>query len=399
MWLRSTVVCLGLILCIRVVQSQGDKNQAIQQYADAGQQALATGRYGEAQANFEKLAKLEPSIAEIHATLAVIYFKQRQYEQAIREIHTAQKLKPSLPKLDSLLGMSLAEMGRFSEALPGLEKGMKQMADTEVRRMCGLELLRAYTGLDRDADAVTTALALNKYYPDDPEILYHTGRIYGNIAYVVMESLHDKAPDSIWMLQAQGEAYESQKDYPAAIAAFQRVLNVQPGRPGIHYRMGRVYLRRFKEAGQASDRDSAETEFEAELATDPNHGNSAYELAQLHYDQGKLEQAQEEFQALLTRKPDFEEALVGLAGILLESQKAGDAIAPLRHAVQIKPSDEVAWYRLARALRVTGDTSGEKQAMVEFQKLRSTESARQARTRVIDESSEVTPQALGETQP
>jgi len=31
--------------------------------------------------------------------------------------------------------------------------------------------MRTYTGLQRDKDAVTVALELNKLYPDDPEIL------------------------------------------------------------------------------------------------------------------------------------------------------------------------------------------------------------------------------------
>jgi Tfp pilus assembly protein PilF len=129
--------------------------------AEAGQKAMAAGHYADARESFEKLVRLEPGIAEVHATLAAIYFKQREYELSIREVRAAQKLKPSLPKLDSLLGLSFSELGRFHEALPQLEKGFK-LSDPEVRRMCGLQLLRAYTGLGRDSDAVETALALNK---------------------------------------------------------------------------------------------------------------------------------------------------------------------------------------------------------------------------------------------
>src|ERR1700733_6979460 len=199
------VFALWGCLAISASGQTSSEDQAAR-YAAAGQQALSEGRYPEAQANFEKLAKLAPQVAEVHATLAAIYFKQREFELAVREVRTAQKLKPSLPRLDSLLGLSLSEMGQFSEALPHLEKGFKDASDSEGRRMCGLQLLRAYTGLSRDADAVETALALNKLYPDDPEVLYHTGRIYGNLAYVTMEKLHDKAPNSIWMLQARGEA-------------------------------------------------------------------------------------------------------------------------------------------------------------------------------------------------
>ena len=96
------------------------------QYAEAGQKALAAGDYPVAHTNFEKLVKLHPEIAEVHASLAVIDFKLRDYEHAVQEIQTAKKLKPGLPSLDSLLGMSLAELGRFEDALPGSGRRLHQ---------------------------------------------------------------------------------------------------------------------------------------------------------------------------------------------------------------------------------------------------------------------------------
>ena len=60
--------------------------------------------------------------------------------------------------------------------------------------MCGLQLLRAYSGLRRDSKAVEVALELNRLYPDDPEVLYHTGRIFGNFAFLNMQKLAQVAP-------------------------------------------------------------------------------------------------------------------------------------------------------------------------------------------------------------
>jgi len=384
-----------LVLLPLLALGQAATNEVAEQYAEAGQRALAAGEYAAAQTDFEALAKLEPGVAEVHATLAIIYYKQREYDQAVNAIHAAQKLKPSLPKLDSLLGMSLAELGRFREALPGLEKGFKQSADPEVRRMSGLHLLRAYTGLQRDADAVEVSLSLNKLYPTDPEVLYNTGRVLGNYTYIVMERLHDEAPNSIWMLQAQGEAYESQKDYNSAITSFNRILTMDPHRPGIHYRIGRVYLRRFQDSHDDKDRSAAEGEFQAELAVDPKNGNSAYELAQMDYDLGDLEKSRQGFEALVAQRPDFEEARVGLAGVLIESQKADLAVPQLKRAVELSPEDEVAWYRLARALRMTGDADGQRKAMAEFQRLHAIQNTRVAKTGILSDSKEVTPQQLG----
>jgi len=363
-----------------------------ERYAEAGQRAIAAGQFGEARKDFEQLAKLEPAVAEVHATLAAIYFKQHEFELAVREVRTAQKLKPGLPKLDSLLGVSLAELGRFSEALPGLVNGFRQTVDPDVRRMCGLQLLRAYTGLDRDSDAVETALMLNKLYPDDSEVLYHTGRIYGNFAYITMLKLHDKAPNSVWMLQAQGEANESQKDYDAAIIAFNHVLTIDPNRPGIHYKLGRIYLTRFRDSQKPEDRDAAIREFSAELAHDPESGNAGYELANLHAADGNRDDAITQFQAVLQRYPDFEEALVGLGGVYLEIQKPAEAIPLLERATRSRPGDEVAWYRLAQADRATGNKQEQAKALEAFTRLHSSTPGTLRKPNADDE---VTPQQLG----
>ena len=180
-------------LCVlpSVARSQGNTEEESAQYAAEGQRALAQGQFEAAQAAFEKLAKLNPGVAEVHATLAAIEFKQREYSSALHEAELAQKLKPRLPRLDSLIGLSMSELGRYAEALPRLEEGFKDPSDKEVRRMCGLQLLRAYTYLGRDANSVETALELNRLYPNDPEVLYNTGRIYGNYAYIIMERLHN----------------------------------------------------------------------------------------------------------------------------------------------------------------------------------------------------------------
>jgi len=346
-----------------------DNQEEVARYAEAGQKALRSGQYAEARQNFEQLAKLEPNIAEVHATLAAIYFKQREYERTIQEVHSAQKLKPSLPRLDSLLGLAFAELDQFDEALPRLEKGFHQTADSEVRRMCGLQLLRAYPALKRDSDAVETSLALNKLYPGDPEVLYHTGRIYGIFAYTVMTKLKDTAPGSIWTFQAQGELHEAQKEYEDAIFTFNHILELDPGRPGIHYRLGRVYLSRFREHQKPEDREAAQREFMAELTIDPRNGNASYELANIQTDLGNLEEATKLYEQIVERFPDFEEALVGLGGVYLDNQKPAQAITVLERAIKLNPKDDVAWYRIARADRATGNKEGQQKAIATFQEL------------------------------
>jgi len=60
--------------------------------------------------------------------------------------------------------------------LVALMKAFSESADPVLRRMAGLHLQRICTGLGRDRDAVGVALRLSHLYPDDPEVLYHSGR-------------------------------------------------------------------------------------------------------------------------------------------------------------------------------------------------------------------------------
>ena len=353
------------------VWAQGANQDAEEQLAEAGQQALAAAQYAVARTNFEKLAKLQPGIAEVHATLAVIDFKLRDYDQAVSEIRTAKKLKPSLPKLDSLLGMSLAELGQYKEALPGLEEGFKKPPDPYTKRLCGLQLMRAYTGLQRDSDAVNMALELNRLYPDDPEILYHTGRVYGNFAFLTLHKLEVVAPTSVWRHQAAAEAFESEGSTDSAIREYNQVLKLDPNRPKIHYRMGRTLLASWQLNRNPEAQANAVKEFEQELQLDPGDANAMYELADIHRQRNELDQARQLFESSLKDYPDFQQAHVGLAAILMAQQKPNLALPHLEKAVELNPDDEVAWYRLAQADRAVGNTEEQKKALAEFQRLRS----------------------------
>jgi tetratricopeptide (TPR) repeat protein len=382
-----------VLIVIGTAPSQVDEN-AVQKYADAGQQALAAGQYVQAQSNFEQLAKLEPEVAEVHATLAVIDFKLRMYEEAVREIRTAQKLKPGLPRLDSLLAMSLSELGSYKEALPGLEKAFRQSTDPEIKRMCGLQLMRSYTGLQRDDDAVKVALELNRVYANDPEVLYYTGKVYGNYAFLTIRKLAQDAPNSVWRHLAAAEAYESQGSYNEAIGEYRAVLTMDPGRLGIHYRIGRTLLAQSHQTGAQTNTDEARKEFEQELQLDPRNGNANYEIGEIYRKAGQLDQAKQYFERALQYYPDFEEAQLGLAAVLMAQQKPEEALPHLKAAIALNADDEVSWYRLAEVERALGDKSAQQNALAQFRKLHQIALNQQA-SRVVESTSDVTKQEVG----
>ncbi|HZR65693.1 MAG TPA: tetratricopeptide repeat protein [Terriglobales bacterium] len=374
------------LTCVRAQQRQLD-----QQYGEA-QRALAEGNYKKAEQAFEELANADPSVAEIHANLGLIYFEEKKFEQAVPALQRALKLNPSLAKSANILAMSLSELARYAEALPGLEKGFHS-SDPEMRRMCGLQLERAYTGLKRDSDAVKVALQMEQMYPNDPEVQYHDGKIFGNFAFLTMQKLWQASPDSVWKHQAEAEALESQGSYEAAIGQYRDVLTRDPKRPGIHYRIGRTLLARSQKTGSAQDVQDAAQEFGEELELGPN-ANAAYELGEIRRNAGQLEDAQKYFELALKDHPDFEEAQLGLAATLIAKQKPELALPHLQKAISLNRENEVSWWRLAQVERSLGNSDEQKKALAEFQRLHAQSSGQEQSAKKLFSSDEVTKQQI-----
>jgi tetratricopeptide (TPR) repeat protein len=372
--LRSRVVFLAVTFAgcgfALPALAQTSSQDAIGQFSDQGQRALAEGRYSDAEKAFEQLRELEPDVAEVHANLGAIYFQERKFQQAVGALQEALKLKPGLSKTKTLLAISLSETGRYEEAAAGLEKGFANSSDTATRRMCGLQLERVYSGLQRDADAVAVALQLNRLYPDDAEVLYHSGRIFGNYAYLSVKRLGEVAPTSIWTHLASGEALESQGSNDVAISEYHQALALDPYHPGVHYRLGRVLLARATSGASPDDISAALKEFSSELEIDPANASAAYELGEAAHKSGEMVEAERYFRMALRHYPDFEQANLGLAAILMTEGKPELAKALIQKAIAADPGNDVAWYRLAQVERTLGDKPAQQKASAEFLRLR-----------------------------
>jgi tetratricopeptide (TPR) repeat protein len=384
-------VVLSILASAGTAQTSDSKE--VERYAEIGQKALEEGRYPAAEAAFEKLTELSPGTAEVHANLGAIYFQEKKFEKAVGALRQALKLRANLPKSESLLSISLSELGRYSEATPGLEKCFHHSTDTELKRMCGLQLLRADTGLKQENKSVALALELNRLYPDDPEVLYHTARVYGNQAFLNIQRLSLVAPDSLWKSLAAAEAYESQGSYTEAVGEYRHVLVLDPNRSRIHYRLGRTLLAQSRQNNSAELKAVALKEFEQELALDPSDASAAYELGESARGTGQLEEASRYFEQALRFYPDFEEAHVGLAAVLMAQGAPGLALPHLQRAVAINPGDDVAWYRLSRAQKALGNDALQQKALAEFQRLHE-KTLQQLRMKEQTSTSEVTKQVI-----
>jgi tetratricopeptide (TPR) repeat protein len=372
-----------------------DVETSMQKQFQEGARALAEGRYVDAERAYEALAKMNPQVAEVSANLGLVYFQEGKYALANRSLREALKLKPGMTQAGYFLAMSLSELGHYEEALPGLETGFKRASDPGLKRLLGLHLTRAYTGMRRDRDAVQTSLELTRLFPNDPEVLYETGRVCGNFAYLAMQKLASVAADSVWRLQASAELFEAEGQYDAAIANYRKILEREPRRPGIHFRVGRCLLVRARAQNAEGGSTEALKEFDQELAIDPTNANAAYEAGEIFRKTWELNKARELFEMALQYYPDFEEAHVGLARVLLAQQKADPALAHLQKAVSLNREDDVAYYQLAAVYRHMGNANEQQKALAEFRNLRARRAQQQSALVEVSPVRTVTKQELG----
>lgn len=126
---------------------------------------------------------------------------------------------------------------------------------------------------------------------------------------------------------------------------------------------------RFWQRSSPEDLVAAEKEFEEELRLHPGNANAAYELGEMRRKSKQSEDAERYFEQAILHYPDFSEAQLGLAAVLLEKNEPEKALPHAQRAVALDPGNEVCWYRLAKIERSLGNVPEQDKALAEYRRL------------------------------
>ena len=241
-------------------------------------------------------------------------------------------------------GIQLASKGRCSEALPILKKAVAQITDKKLKYDALMSIVHCAMGLEQTEIAVRTLLDLNRTFPNDPEVLYLTTHYYSDLALKASHELAATAPSSPQAQQLEAEAFESQGEWDKAIAQYRMILEQNPQRHGIHYRLGRLFLTKT-----SPDVENAKKELGEELKIDPGSAASEFLLGEIARQGGQWEDAIGHFDKAAKLDEGFIEAYLALGMSRNSAGKFSDAVAPLESYVKMQPDDPAGHYQLATA--------------------------------------------------
>ena len=247
--------------------------------------------------------------------------------------------------------IALAANGHCQEALPVLQKSTAHIGDKELQYRAAMATARCAMSLNRAESAVNALWILRRDFPNDPEVLYITTHYFSELATRASQELAAKAPTSYQAHELEAEAKESQGKWDEAAGEYNGILQQNPKLPGIHYRLGRVYLSKPESAESTA---SAEKELEEELKIDPSNAAAEFMLGEIARRAGQWDPAIEHFSSASRIDDGFAEAFLALGMSLNAAQRFADAVAPLEKYLKMLPGDPAGHYQLAIAYDRTG---------------------------------------------
>jgi len=130
-----------------------------------------------------------------------------------------------------------------------------------------------------------------------------------------------QAPETAEAWYAQGCDLEADEDLEAALAAYRRALEIDPGLPDAHLNLGRL-------RHEMGDLAAAEDHYRAAAEAQPDEPTTAFNLGVVLQDRGRLAEAAAAYEQALALDGRFADAHYNLAGI---HETLGRRQAAFRH--------------------------------------------------------------------
>lgn len=260
-------------------------SETVRAHFSAAQEAQQRRDYATAEREYRAVLTEVPNFAEVHMNVGLLYQLQNRTPEAMTEFRRALKVKPTLAGANFFLGVDYCKIGDGTKAIPYLQAASR-LEPNRPDIWSWLATAEEISG-DIQAEVRTLKHALS-LQPGDADILYLLGHAYEKLGKQEVIRLEKAAPGSSWSEQLLAESYSSSTEWSFAVIRFQNALALSPNRPGLHVRLGEVFL-------HAGRFDQAAQEFEQELRISPNDLRAMVRRGEVKLIQGEIDAALEDW--------------------------------------------------------------------------------------------------------
>jgi len=244
-----------------------------------------------------------------------------------------------------MLGMSYFQLGMNEKAEPFLRAALHASPTDDNVEMILAHILINLRKYDEAASYLNNFLERN---PKNQEAWYMLGKTYLQLSEDALKKINEIDPNSVVAHEIAGEIDESMHNYDVALVEYKKAIDMAPHQPGTHMHMANAYWLIGKW-------ESAQDEFKAELANDPNNCTAQWKLANAMLEANdSSEDALSELNQSIERCPTLMQARVDRARALIRLGKQGDALPDLQMAIKDSPGEPTIHFLLASVYRAQG---------------------------------------------
>ena len=322
------------------------------------------GKLEQAEDAWRAYAKAYPSNPEPYAHMGLMESRQEHYKEAVPLYRKALAMNPTVPGLRLNLALALFKSGQLKEAVPEFEKLLKSAPPNSAEQQRYTILLgMAHYGLAQYSEATPYLKTASASDPQNLTLrlaLAHSC-LWTKQLQCVMDVYHEILSLNAESAEADmiaGEALDEMKDNEGSTKMFRAAVAANPKEPNAHFGLGYL-LWTQKQYPEAA------TEFQAELANDPNHAQSMLYLGDTYLQLNMPDDARPLLEKAVQADSSMWLGSLDLGIIDSDAGRNEDALRELQAAAKLQDNDVNVHWRLARLYRSMGRKD---EAKVEFDK-------------------------------
>jgi len=148
-----------------------------------------------------------------------------------------------------------------------------------------------------------------------------------------------------------GAALLNRGQLGAAMARFQKAIEINPNYAGAYNNLGNALLQK----GQV---DEAIQQFRNALKLSPNFAQAYYNLGNALLQKGQVVEAIQQYQIALKINPNYSEARNNLGNVYLQIGQVGEAVAQFQEALRLQPDNAIIQKNFSKAQAMAQQAHG-----------------------------------------